>query len=90
MNQTSVMAASILLAFVVFITMRGELTGYFQVLGLAPGGPVAQPTVSASTPSTGVNPISAIQQTISGLPSASTPNPIQNIMQTISSPVIAN
>jgi len=34
MNQTSVMAAALLIGFIVFITMRGELPKYLAVIGL--------------------------------------------------------
>ena len=37
MNQTSVIAAALIIAFIVFITVRGELPGYLSVFtGTAP------------------------------------------------------
>jgi hypothetical protein len=38
MNQTSVIFFGLLIGFIVFITLRGELQAYLQVLGLAGGG----------------------------------------------------
>lgn len=41
MSQSSVIAGALVLAFVVFITVRGELPGYLGVLGIGnavPGG----------------------------------------------------
>jgi hypothetical protein len=35
MSQTSAIAGALIIAFIVFVTVRGELTGYFKVLGLA-------------------------------------------------------
>jgi hypothetical protein len=38
MGQTGVIFFALLIGFVVYITMRSELTGYLQVIGLAAGG----------------------------------------------------
>lgn len=43
MNQTSIIAAALLAAFIVFITIRSELVQYFQVIGLAAGTPCSGP-----------------------------------------------
>jgi hypothetical protein len=34
MNQTSVIAAALVIGFIVFITTRGELPAYLAVLGI--------------------------------------------------------
>jgi hypothetical protein len=34
MNQTSIIAAGLLIGFIVFITTRGELPAYLAVIGL--------------------------------------------------------
>jgi hypothetical protein len=36
-NQTSVIAAAMVIAWVIFITVRGELQGYLKVLGIGSG-----------------------------------------------------
>jgi hypothetical protein len=60
MSQTSIIAGALIVAFIVFITVRGDLPGYLQVLGVAGGGLVASTTgpggvsVSVGGPSTGV------------------------------------
>lgn len=38
MNQTSVIVAALVVAFLVFITVRGELPCYFQALGISSTG----------------------------------------------------
>lgn len=38
MSQTSVIFFGLLVGFVVFITIRGELSGYLGVIGLEGGG----------------------------------------------------
>jgi hypothetical protein len=38
MSQTSVIFFGLLVGFIVFITIRGELSAYLQVLGLSSGG----------------------------------------------------
>jgi hypothetical protein len=38
MSQTSVIFFGLLVGFIVFITVRGELAAYLQVLGLSGGG----------------------------------------------------
>jgi len=35
MNQTSIIAGTLIIAFIVFVTIRGELPSYLKVLGLA-------------------------------------------------------
>lgn len=35
MNQTSKIAAALVIGFIVFVTVRGELSKYLQVLGVA-------------------------------------------------------
>jgi hypothetical protein len=37
MPQTSTIAAALIIGFIVFITMRGEVPAYLAVLGLAGG-----------------------------------------------------
>jgi hypothetical protein len=34
MDNTSIIAAALIIGFIVFITTRGELVKYFQVVGL--------------------------------------------------------
>jgi hypothetical protein len=34
MSNTSIIAAALLIGFIVFVTMRGELSKYLQVIGL--------------------------------------------------------
>lgn len=48
MSQTSIIAGSLLLAYVVFVIVRGELPCYFQVLGIATsaGCPLGQVSTS--------------------------------------------
>lgn len=53
MNQNSIIAFALLLGFIVFITMRGELQQYLAVVGLSNAAlPGATPTASspASSP----------------------------------------
>ncbi len=38
-SQTSVIFFGLLVGFIVFITVRGELNAYLQVVGLSSGGP---------------------------------------------------
>lgn len=40
MTQTSVIFFGLLIAFIVYITIRGELSAYLQVLGLSGGNSV--------------------------------------------------
>lgn len=53
-DQTSVIAGSLILAFIVFITVRGELTGYLQDLGIVSGEtpPAASPITTSSNSQT--------------------------------------
>lgn len=37
MNQTSIIAGALIVAFIVFITVRGELPCYLKVLGISTG-----------------------------------------------------
>lgn len=46
MSQTSVIAASLLLAYVVFVIVRGELPCYFQVLGISTAASCPKGTVT--------------------------------------------
>lgn len=49
MSQNSIIAFGLLVGYIVFITMRGELQLYLQVLGLAaPGTGNAGPYLTAS------------------------------------------
>ena len=64
MRQSSVIFAALIVGFLVFITIRGELTGYLQVLGIAPGG--AAPPASASG-STGTQTTSGFSFNIPGI-----------------------
>lgn len=34
MNQSNVIFAALIIGFIVFITMRGELTAYLKVIGI--------------------------------------------------------
>lgn len=38
MSQSSSIAAALIIAFIVFITVRGQLPCYFNILGIATGG----------------------------------------------------
>jgi hypothetical protein len=71
--QTSVIFFALLVGFVVFITLRGELAGYLYVIGLGGGSPSigggAVPSVAAPTTTTGQVPGTG------GLPSGTTINP---------------
>lgn len=40
MSQTSVIFFGLLVGFIVFITVRGELSAYLQVLGLSSGNTI--------------------------------------------------
>jgi hypothetical protein len=52
--QTSVIFFALLVGFVVFITLRGELPAYLYVIGLGGGGLPAAPVVTGGgTPTTG-------------------------------------
>lgn len=51
--QTSVIFFALLVGFVVFITLRGELQAYLAVIGLEGGSSVAAPSSTASTGRTG-------------------------------------
>lgn len=37
MNQTSIIAGALIVAFIVFVTVRGELPCYLKVLGISTG-----------------------------------------------------
>lgn len=61
MSQNSITAAGLVIAFLIFVTVRGELPAYFGTLGLGPV-PEKSPTTqtgfgfaSSYFPSTGVN-----------------------------------
>lgn len=43
MSQSSVIAAFLIIGFIVFITMRGELSKYLAVLGLSTTTPTTTP-----------------------------------------------
>lgn len=69
MNQTSVIGGSLLLAFVVFVIVRGELPCYFQVLGVAtdaqcPQGQVSSSGLSGATPSATQGTANTLRQTL--------------------------
>jgi hypothetical protein len=57
MSQTSIIAGSLLLAYFIFIIVRGELPCYFQVLGIgtAQGCPIGKIDINgvAQTPAAG-------------------------------------
>ncbi len=55
MNQTSAIAGSLIVAFIVFVTVRGELPCYMQVLGIATDSacPVGTASGTASSVSSG-------------------------------------
>lgn len=44
-SQTSVMFFALLVGFIVFITVRGELSAYLQVLGLSSGNTGGLPSL---------------------------------------------
>jgi hypothetical protein len=45
-SQTGIIIAAIVIAFVVFVTTRGELPQYLQVIGLEGGGSAATAATS--------------------------------------------
>lgn len=49
MNQTSIIAASLIVAFLVFITVRGELPGYLSVFDGTAAVPISAATTPAAT-----------------------------------------
>lgn len=50
MSQTSAIAGALILAYIVFITVRGELTGYLQDLGIVSGEtPPASPNYNTQS-----------------------------------------
>jgi hypothetical protein len=61
MPQTSTIAFALIVGFIVFITVRGELPKYLGVVGLG-----SQPATAAATPSSGS---SALGTAIAALPS---------------------
>lgn len=50
MNQSSAIAAALLISFIVFITIRGELRQYLDVLGIDLG--TASPSTTGTTTGT--------------------------------------
>lgn len=48
MPQNSTIAFALLVGFIVFITMRGELTSYLQVIGLAGGTTTSTAALTAT------------------------------------------
>lgn len=56
MGHSNTIAAVLFLAFVVFITMRGELRQYLQVLGLQSGGTNAAASTATGSTVTGTTP----------------------------------
>lgn len=57
MSQTSVIAAGLLIGYIVFITMRGELPLYLGVMGL--GSQVVNPASATTTAPTSSAPASS-------------------------------
>lgn len=49
MSQTSIIAGAFIVAFVVFITVRGELPCYLEVLGISSGGTCQSPAMNAGS-----------------------------------------
>lgn len=60
MQQSSVIAAALIIGFIVFVTARGELPKYLQVFGISPS-----PNVGAANAVSGVQ--TAKQGILSGL-----------------------
>ena len=66
-SQTSVIFFGLLVGFVVYITVRGELADYLYVLGLAGGsgsGRVGANGVKVTTPTIGVGPVKITAPTV--------------------------
>lgn len=57
MSQTGYMFFSLILAFIVFVTLRGELSRYLGVIGMGGNVPAAPPTNSTpgATQSPGID-----------------------------------
>jgi len=53
LSQTSIIAASLVIAFVVFITVRGELPAYLSIFGVGSGSTPAGSSGSAGVTSGG-------------------------------------
>ena len=76
MSQTSVIAAATIIAFFVFITVRGELPQYISVLdgtgaaqcggSSSSGASSSGPTVSTTNPTTGSKPTVNVPVTVKG------------------------
>jgi hypothetical protein len=49
MSQNSITAAALVIAFLIFITVRGELPAYFGALGLGPKAEAPAATAPAAT-----------------------------------------
>lgn len=81
-NQTSIIAAALVIAWVVFITVRGELQGYMAILGIGSGAPAGGSTISggvtqasnSGTPITQTGPLTPVDPSqISSLPNSGQP-----------------
>jgi len=55
MSQNSIIAAALMIGFIVFITVRGELPKYFGALGLGPSPEQPSGTGVASAAATGAS-----------------------------------
>lgn len=49
MNQSSTIAAFLLIGFLVYITARGQLTSYLQVIGLVGGASTSGSNTGSTT-----------------------------------------
>ena len=54
MSQTSVIAGSLVIAFIVFITVRGQLPCYLEVLGISTAGQCAVSCAGTSGGTSGI------------------------------------
>lgn len=53
MSQTSVIFFGLLVGFIVFVTIRGELPAYLQILGLSGGVGISLPGFGVGNPAAG-------------------------------------
>jgi hypothetical protein len=65
LDQTSVIAGALILAYIVFITVRGELTGYLQDLGIV-SGETPPPSQSFLTTSQTYGQLPSVSVSVSG------------------------
>jgi hypothetical protein len=66
-SQTSIIAGSLIIAYIVFVTVRGELPAYLSVLGVGGGAAVTTPSGCAAGQGQGQSNVQKVVDTATNL-----------------------